>query len=299
MDRALEEETEKHAPSIGGDVDAGAVGGTVVGAADGMEDPPPAKKLPVVFAALSVLQPVAEVPEADLLQNLRAKKVSATAVVTPLQQPVAEVPKGSCVIPRKAAEHVESEADLLQNLLVEKVSATAAVAPLQQPVAEFPEGSCVIPRSDGEDVKQVVDDVQVEIPTPDAATSMKREYGVGAWMSHEDPGFYSSECEYDSDSPVDDDNKASFGRHIRTKLEEGDLKIEGVYKLGKEWFTCPFCPNKPDDGLWKALAHHSQSLALNGSTMKIRVQHDVLTDFMCGNNRPNVVRHADKKRRVF
>jgi hypothetical protein len=47
--------------------------------------------------------------------------------------------------------------------------------------------------------KKVVDDVQVEIPSPDAATSEKMEYGVGAWIAPEDPG-YSSECEVSSEA---------------------------------------------------------------------------------------------------
>ncbi|KAM0912374.1 hypothetical protein ACQ4PT_012828 [Festuca glaucescens] len=274
MDRALDEAAEKHASSVAVDVDEGVLRGTVAAAA-GTVAPAPA-------TVAAVVNPIAEEEEEE-------------------EEPVDEVREGSCILPGNDGEDVDSEGDLRQNVTTEKVTITVAVAPLQLPVDEVPEGSCLLPSNDGEDIKQkkVADDVQVESSTPNATTSKKREYDVGAWMSPEDPGYYSSEFEYDSDYSVHDDNKASFGRRIRTKLEEGDLKIGRVYKLGKEWFTCPFCPNKPDDGLWKALAHHSQSLALYGSTMKIRVQHDVLADFMCGNNRPNVVRHADKKRRVF
>jgi hypothetical protein len=76
MDQALEEESEKHALTIDGDVDAGAVGGTVIGMA---------ASAPATVAA--VVNPIAEEEEgdevfpfdseADLLQHPNAKNLKA------------------------------------------------------------------------------------------------------------------------------------------------------------------------------------------------------------------------------
>ena len=105
--------------------------------------------------------------------------------------------------------------------------------------------------------------------------------------------------QYDSEDSVDEENAKSFGRRIHKKLDDGVLVIGGVFRNKKEWFTCPFCPGTPKDGNWHALTVHAESLSLYGPNKKVRVQHDVLSHFMCGVNRPNVVPRSDKKKKKW
>ena len=106
--------------------------------------------------------------------------------------------------------------------------------------------------------------------------------------------FYS---QYDSEDEVEEWNAKSFGQRIEKELYDKVRKIGGVFKNEDELFTCPFCPVIPKDEKWHALAVHSQNLSLHGETKKVRVQHDVLSHFMCGHDRPNVGTRFDKKKR--
>ncbi|KAM0920977.1 hypothetical protein ACQ4PT_007196 [Festuca glaucescens] len=268
--------------------------GTVLGAAA----PGPPAPAPATIAV--VVNPIEEEVDEDILffeseidlqQYMKEKKEPVAAGVAPLQQPVAEVPEGSCFFAGNDGEDVEQKkvADVVDMEGPPDDASTSTKRDCSSYLGPQDPGYY---SSDAE--KKVADVVGVEGPPSHSSTSKKRD--CISYLDPEDPGYYPVDVEYDSGDSVGEDNEALFSKNIHTKLEQGVLMVGGVMKGTKEWFTYPFCPMKPKDGIKSSLAHHATTLSMFGSTMKDRVKHKVLSDIMCGENKPNVLRRGGKKK---